>query len=150
MKQMQYFLSKNKILKVFDLSEIFKIIINNYKNLEISLIGDAKVYADEALISVFDNIISNAKLHGKADKIDIKILHSDKVCEIRITDNGIGIPEKIREKVFEENFIYGSTGQTGLGLYIVKKNITNYQGTVHIEDNIPNGTTFVIKLKQAD
>ncbi|MCD4819210.1 MAG: hypothetical protein K8S23_11020 [Candidatus Cloacimonetes bacterium] len=150
MQQMEFFLSENRTLKVFDLFEIFKIIINNYCDLKITLTGNARIFADDALISVFDNIISNAKRHGKADKIDINIISKKEFCEIHIADNGIGIPIEIHEKVFEENFIYGPTGQTGLGLYIVKKNIMNYQGSVHIEDNIPNGTTFVIKLKKAD
>ena len=99
------------------------------------------------LSSVIDNIIRNAIVHGEANKIDITTKGKDDICEIRIADYGIGIPDKIKEKVFNEGFRYGETGGTGLGLYIVKKTVDRYGGSIHVEDNKPNGTVFVIKLK---
>jgi len=150
MEQMEHFISENKVLKIINLAEIFKVLINNHQCLKINITGNAQIFADDALLSVFDNIVSNAKIHGKADIIEISIKPGNKYCLIRIADNGIGIPKAIHEKVFDENFVYGPTGNTGLGLYIVKRNILNYHGFIHIEANIPNGAIFVIKLEKAD
>ncbi len=43
--------------------------------------------------------------------------------------------------------MYGETGNTGLGLYIVRKIMENYGGCVHVEDNTPKGAVFVLALK---
>ena len=90
-------------------------------DVQIWIEGDGVVLADEALISVFDNIIRNATIHGKADKIRIKIENKDELCEIRIADNGSGIPEEIKNEIFDEGFSYGDNRGSGLGLYIVRK-----------------------------
>lgn len=71
--------------------------------------------------------------------------------EIRVADTGIGIPARERNKVFDAFYQVdsGSTreyGGTGLGLSIVKRLIDAHSGTVHIEDNSPQGTVFVVRL----
>ena len=68
-------------------------------------------------------------------------------CEIRVADYGKGIPEKIKDKVFEEGFSHGESASTGQGLYIVKKLVDRYGGEVEIEDNKPKGAIFVLKLR---
>ncbi|MFO8132483.1 MAG: ATP-binding protein, partial [Thermoplasmatota archaeon] len=71
-------------------------------------------------------------------------------CEIRVADEGSGIPDEIKQRVFEERFSHGSTGGSGLGLYIVKKTMQRYGGSVDIEDNQPTGTVVVLRLPRAD
>jgi two-component system sensor kinase len=71
----------------------------------------------------------------------------DDYCEIRIADNGKGIPDEIKDDIFEEGFSYGDSGGSGLGLYIVKKTIERYDGSVRVENNKPSGSVFVIHLK---
>ena len=71
--------------------------------------------------------------------------------ELKIADNGIGIPEREKKQVFEKFYRVGnedtrSTKGTGLGLYIVNKIIQAHQGTISIEDNLPQGTRFRIQL----
>jgi signal transduction histidine kinase len=71
--------------------------------------------------------------------------------EIRVADTGIGIPARERNKVFDAFYQVdsGSTreyGGTGLGLSIVKRLIDAHSGSVHIEDNSPQGTVFVVRL----
>lgn len=64
-------------------------------------------------------------------------------------DNGTGIPDKIKDKVFNEGFFHGQTGNTGIGLHIVRKTIERYGGSISVEDNEPSGTIFKINLKKA-
>jgi signal transduction histidine kinase len=69
--------------------------------------------------------------------------------EIRFSDFGSGIPEEIREKIFEEGFTNGPNAGSGIGLFIAKKLIESYTGTISVESNQPKGTTFVVSLPAA-
>ena len=67
---------------------------------------------------------------------------------LTIKDNGNGIPENLREKIFEPNFTTKSSG-TGLGLAFVKNSIENAGGKVWFETIIGTGTTFYFSLPEA-
>ncbi|WMW25726.1 MASE3 domain-containing protein [Methanolobus sediminis] len=112
---------------------------------KINISGYCSVKADSGLHSVIGNIIQNAVIHGKADTIDISMDSKEDYCELRISDNGSGIPDKIKERIFDEGFKYGKSGNTGLGLYIVKRIVERY-GEISVEDNTPSGATFIIKF----
>jgi signal transduction histidine kinase len=149
MRELEIILVANKQLKPFDVKEVLTEILQQYQaKIEWNMEGEGKILADEAVASVFDNIISNAILHGGANKLTISIAPHKKYYEVRIADDGIGIPNEIKEKVFDESFSYGKKGNTGLGLFIVKKTIESYQGVVYIEDNQPNGTVFVLLFRR--
>ena len=102
--------------------------------------------ADDSLSSVIDNIIRNAVIHGKADRIAITIGKATGRCEVRIADNGSGIPDEIKAKVFEEGFTHGDTGHTGLGLHIVEKAMKAYGCHAYTEDNETKGAIFVLRF----
>ncbi|MDD1770091.1 MAG: ATP-binding protein, partial [Methanomassiliicoccales archaeon] len=69
--------------------------------------------------------------------------------EVRIADEGIGIPDDVKPKIWQEGYKHGKGGQSGLGLYIVKKVMERYGGTATVEDNKPKGTVFVLKFHAA-
>ena len=71
------------------------------------------------------------------------------LSQVRQDDFGIGIPDEIKDKVFDEGFHYGETGHTGIGLYIVQTTVEEYDGMVFVEDNTPQGAVFIIRLKKA-
>jgi signal transduction histidine kinase len=71
--------------------------------------------------------------------------------QVRVIDTGIGIPAREREKVFDPFYQVDSSstreyGGTGLGLSIVKRLVEAHGGSIHIEDNEPSGTVFVVSL----
>jgi signal transduction histidine kinase len=77
-----------------------------------------------------------------------------KAVEVRVSDTGIGIPERERAKVFDAFYQVDSSstreyGGTGLGLSIVKRIVDAHGGEVHVEGNTPNGTVFVVTLPSA-
>ena len=76
-------------------------------------------------------------------KIILLFIYIVKIC---ITDYGVGIPNNIKDQLFQEGFKYGDSGHTGLGLYIIKKTIERYGGEVEITNSKPRGATFIIKL----
>jgi signal transduction histidine kinase len=111
--------------------------------------GEGSIYADDALPSAIDNIVRNAMVHGKADRIDAKIWVKDGKCYLRIADNGIGIPDQVKSQLFDEGFSYGANAGTGLGLYLVTRAVARYGGSVSVEDNLPKGAAFLLVFPEA-
>ncbi|MBN2398388.1 MAG: PAS domain S-box protein [Deltaproteobacteria bacterium] len=147
MKQLESFISSHKDLKAYKIRDIVREVAENYPFIEIEIQGKAQVMADDSLISVIDNIVRNAVIHGKADRIAVTIGEEEGMCEVRIADNGSGIADEIKETIFEEGYRYGDTGHTGIGLHIVKKAMEKYGGYVYVEDNEPRGAAFVLMFR---
>ncbi|HTY47796.1 MAG TPA: HAMP domain-containing sensor histidine kinase [Methanomassiliicoccales archaeon] len=146
MKEVEMVVSPRQ-LKPTNLRPVVEAVLSKYhdKGIRFEVVGDATAIADEALASVFDNIVNNAALHSNSPVLRISISHpSEDRSEVRIADEGVGIPMDIRPKIWQEGYKYGSVGQSGLGLYIVKKIMERYEGNVAVEDNQPKGVAFVL------
>jgi len=118
------------------------------RGVEVNVSGEAIALADEALYSVFDNLLTNSIRHGKSSKIDISIEKKGKWCEITVRDFGKGLPEEVIGRLFTEGFSYGESAGSGLGLYIVRKVIERYGGEVKAFND--RGAVFLLKLKAVD
>lgn len=148
MRELEQAVTSGGQMKSYDLQNVILEIVKNYPNIESTVTGNCKVLADEAINSVVDNLIRNAVVHGKTDKVDFKIDHDENYCTLKVTDYGKGIPQEIKEDIFEEGASFGDSRGSGLGLFIVKKVIERYGGTIIVEDNTPNGAKFIISLKR--
>ena len=73
------------------------------------------------------------------------VQRSPEIAELSITDTGPGVSSADKEKLFLPYFSTKARG-TGLGLAIVSRIITEHQGRVRVEDNLPSGTRFVVEL----
>ena len=104
------------------------------------------------ITSVILNLLENAVKYSKDDPIiQLHLQAKGEYVEVKIEDNGIGIPERERKQVFDKFYRIGnedtrSTKGTGLGLYIVNEIVKAHRGTISIENNIPQGTRFNIQL----
>ncbi|PKR82119.1 hypothetical protein CW751_01925 [Brumimicrobium salinarum] len=111
------------------------------------------VFADKDLIlRVFNNLIKNAIQATVEDDIaDIKIAITDeeKYYIISVEDNGVGIPDETKKKMFSPNFTTKSTG-SGLGLAMVKQIITNHNGEIWFESEAGKGTTFYLSIPKVE
>ena len=98
---------------------------------------------------VFANLASNAiEAAGQgAAKIRLQgqITPGARAIEIRIEDNGPGVPEEYATRIFEPYFTTKSTG-TGLGLAIVKKIVLQHGGSIALEPASGGGAAFVMSL----
>jgi len=107
------------------------------------------VLADrEQLLRVFNNLLRNAiqaMVDDRPGNIAVKLHEKDGFYEIEIMDNGTGIPEELREKIFYPNFTTKSTGM-GLGLAMVKNSVESFNGKVRFESEPGEGTTFFVSL----
>ena len=84
-----------------------------------------------------------ARSDDRALRIHIKIEQINRKVKISVQDNGIGIAEDMYERIFEPNFTSKSSGK-GLGLSMVKKMVTDYQGEISLRSEIGVGTSFII------
>jgi len=137
-------------IKLSDIRTKIKELSKNYPELKINTIGNCKIIVDESISTVFDNIVRNAKVHGKANNIDISLKKEGKNCEIWISDDGVGIPDKYKDKIFNEGFSQGPNKGLGLGLYISKKIMEMQGGEIEVRDNNPNGSIFILRFKSDD
>ncbi|MDB5007844.1 MAG: hypothetical protein JWP45_2237 [Mucilaginibacter sp.] len=102
----------------------------------------------DQLLRCFNNLLKNAIEATPAERmgiIEINYLITSKNILLTLKDNGNGIPEELREKIFEPNFTTKSSG-TGLGLAFVKNSIDNAGGKVWFETLVGEGTTFYFSL----
>lgn len=111
------------------------------------------VFADKAMMhTVFRNLIINAiKFSFPGGKIRITSESTKNGCTIRVSDEGIGIQPEIQEKLFSANEVVstpGTTGESGsgLGLVICKEFLERNQGSIEVESEPGNGSTFIVSL----
>ncbi|MFN3383627.1 MAG: ATP-binding protein [Archaeoglobaceae archaeon] len=145
LKQTKY-LPKPSELKPYRLREVIEEVGAKFR-VQIAVEGDCVVLADDNLFSIFDNLIRNSLDHGKAERISIKMESEGEFCNLLFSDNGIGIPREIRERIFEDGFTT-SPKHSGLGLFIVKLLMQRYGGDISLLDS-EIGTTFLLRFKKS-
>jgi two-component system nitrogen regulation sensor histidine kinase NtrY len=102
----------------------------------------------EHLLRVFNNLLKNALQavpEERRGKIDVTLRTEADQAIVEVHDNGAGIPEEVRDRIFEPSFTTKSSGM-GLGLAMVKRMVEQADGSVRFETRIGTGTTFVITL----
>jgi signal transduction histidine kinase len=111
------------------------------------------VLADSwALTKALMNLLGNAIAYRDSERTPLlRIFCEDRgeTWALAVSDNGIGIPEDDRERLFrrfERGSNTGGISGTGLGLYIVKEIVQGHGGTVSFESEVGKGTTFWLNL----
>lgn len=106
---------------------------------------------DHQLRQVLANLLSNARVHTPAaTTVTVRLRQLDGNIEVRVADDGPGIPEALRPRLFDR-FSRGDTartagsGSTGLGLSIVAAVVAAHGGTVTV-DGTPGATSFTVRL----
>jgi two-component system, OmpR family, sensor histidine kinase SenX3 len=114
----------------------------------LSVLGD-----EDLLITALRNLLENAVAYSP-DKTRVEVstkLTAGEAAEISVADQGIGIPERDRERIFERFYRVDparsrATGGTGLGLAIVKHVTAAHGGQVTVESTEGQGSTFTLTL----
>ncbi len=130
-------------MDLFDEHEDVSLQLENSANGEIEINGDR-----EQLVRVFNNIIKNAiqSIPSQDDgRVEISLSVDDYYCKISIRDNGEGIPDEVKDKIFVPNFTTKSSG-SGLGLAMVKQIIDAHHGDISFNTKQGEGTEFIVKL----
>jgi nitrogen fixation/metabolism regulation signal transduction histidine kinase len=143
-------------LETLDIKEIVSNVVDLYKNeneIEINLGYNPSlksvIYADkDQMIRVFNNLIKNsiqAIPSQRLGKIDVELMNDNDSILVIIQDNGVGIDEEMREKIFRPNFTTKGSGM-GMGLAIVNSIILNAEGKIWFNSSLNKGTTFYVSL----
>jgi two-component system NtrC family sensor kinase len=112
-----------------------------------------EIQSDPKLLEqVFINLLSNAiyaiKQKGTCQgRIEIRTSKSGTNVEIVISDNGTGIPDEDREKIFDLFYTTKPTGKgTGLGMPICQNIVNKLGGDIIFESRVGEGTTFTVRI----
>jgi signal transduction histidine kinase len=108
------------------------------------------VFDPRKIERVFFNLLLNAcEATSDRGKIDIEIRASHHSFEVRVADDGMGIPAGIRGTLFDPFISSGKSNGTGLGLAIVSKIIHDHFGSVGVEETGETGTVFLVKFPRS-
>jgi signal transduction histidine kinase len=135
--------SKENVFESFNQA---KALMKNFNNVKVvNECQGLQVTADSLLKQLFYNLIDNSLKHG--EKVtQISLHYSENVDGLKLfyEDNGVGIPEANKSKLFEAGF---STGKgSGLGLYLVKKMMDVYGWNITEEGEQGKGAKFVMTI----
>ena len=142
--------------QVFALAQEVARVVELYENDPRAKVGfesgdcsEVKVNADrEQLSRALINLIKNgiqAIPANREGSIQLSLYREDTMVIIKVSDNGSGIPEPLREKMFSPNFTTKTSGM-GLGLAIVKSIAENFHGRVWFETESDTGTAFYLAI----
>lgn len=105
------------------------------------------MFDSKKLERVFFNLILNACEASRGNgAITVRTGKTEEQFQIRVSDSGPGIPEMVRDTLFDPFVSYGKPNGTGLGLAIVSKIVQDHSGHVAIEETSENGTTVLVVL----
>ncbi|MGM0468536.1 MAG: ATP-binding protein [Promethearchaeati archaeon] len=152
--------SKRKVDIQNIIGKLIEYIPENYseKNINFELRvdeGPHLIKANDFLLNIFENILTNAIKHNDNEKIEINIKiqrikkNQNNLIRTEFIDNGRGIRDQIKEEIFSKE--YTSTNllrRTSLGLYLVKRIVESFNGEItvrnRIEDDHSKGSNFII------
>lgn len=122
---------------------------NIAKNIEEGIV----INGDRLLLQLLiNNLLDNAAKYSPKEKnIFVELKHQDKKIVLKFADEGIGIEDKEKKKIFDIFYRSGNeairkTKGTGLGLYLCKRISENHRGKIKVIDNKPSGSIFIIEF----
>lgn len=135
------------VVKVIQLAlEIFNEDFIRFEAAEKEIIA---TFDQAQIIRIINNLVKNAiqaiPNYEPFPRILVKVERKNSDVLITISDNGTGIPDDIKDKIFEPKFTTKTSGM-GLGLAMIKNMIEAYGGTISFDTVLDKGTTFYVKL----
>jgi two-component system nitrogen regulation sensor histidine kinase NtrY len=101
------------------------------------------------LIRVITNLVKNAIQSIPEQRtyplVQVRVSQENGFAKITVKDNGVGIKEENRHRIFEPKFTTKTSGM-GLGLGIIKNIVENYNGSITFETTTNIGTEFIVQL----
>lgn len=147
-----------QIREAFDISAMLEASVEDYASryprmFEEEIMPSCKITGDKNMLQMaINNLLENAVKYTRADRPITVTLHiKPPNAIIQIKDQGDGIPDSEKKKVFNKFYRIGNEESrkskgTGLGLYLTNKIILQHKGRIVIKDNTPSGAIFEICL----
>ncbi|GAB4127046.1 MAG: HAMP domain-containing sensor histidine kinase [Ignavibacteriales bacterium] len=139
---------------IFNLSKLLDEISRQYNNSRLDFTYEKNIFLrgrEDYFSMVLQNLIDNAiKYSHEESTVKIEVLTQNEEVKITVSDQGIGIADEEKDKIFDR-FFRGSSVESdskgfGLGLSLVKNIVNKMDGQVKIESNNPSGSKFIISL----
>lgn len=128
-------------------------IIRYPKRFEEGILASCSLKGDKLLLHMaVNNLLENAIKYTPENKpISVSLSVKNNAAILQIADQGIGIPNKEKNKIFNKFYRVGNeetrkTKGTGLGLYLTSKIVKQHSGRIVVRDNVPSGAIFEIDL----
>lgn len=121
-------------------------------SIRISTSGDMTGFFDSKKMErVFFNLLLNAceACVAAECQVEVEIRSSDDWSEVRIKDNGAGVPTSVHDTLFDPFVSAGKPNGTGMGLAIVNKIAADHGGSIVLEHSSPEGSTFLLRVPRS-
>lgn len=100
---------------------------------------------DQALMNLVSNAADAIKVKEDG-RLKVSLYFDDTYCNLKVSDNGAGIPDEIKDKIFDPFFTTKEVGNgTGIGLSLVNSIVLEHHGSINVESS-QEGTTFHIRI----
>jgi len=142
-------------LRPVDVSAVLRDVLDDAQAIDADVVVESSipdgvtVFADDLLDRVFANLVRNAIEHneGGTARVSVSLVRSDDDVVVTVTDDGPGIPERERATLFQRG---ENTGRNhGLGLYLARRLVERYDGSIRLAETGPAGSTFSVTLQHA-
>lgn len=100
------------------------------------------------LKELFQNLIENSIKHSGGEKVRINVQEDGSETIVIVEDDGRGIPNEQRGKIFQKGFKKGENGGSGLGMFLVDKIAKSYDGEIKVGDSELGGARFEVHFKK--
>ena len=143
-----------------DLSDLLKDCLQDFRSrfpdrqFQEDIESDADVKGDPMLLQMLiNNLLENAiKYSPRELPVKATLKKKDDTIQLIISDQGPGIAEEEKKKIFNKFYRIGNestrkTQGTGLGLYLCSKIIHDHNADIHVTNNSPSGSNFVVNFK---
>lgn len=142
--------------QIFNWGNLTKEVVELYSAEDVEILmdidPDINIEADKDIFRrILNNVVLNAlqSVVDKQARVSIKLEERSGKGLLSVTDNGKGVPDELKDKIFLNYFSTKSTG-SGIGLALAKKGIENAGGNIWFESKQDEGTTFFISMPVAD
>jgi K+-sensing histidine kinase KdpD len=150
-----YHMSKEEL----NLSDLVKDVAHQFsarypeRKLEIKIDTEIDILGDPLLLKLLvSNLLENANKYSSRDKnVGIELSEKNSIITLSVKDEGEGIRQEERKNIFKKFYRIGNEQTrkakgTGLGLYLCSKIAHDHKGEIHIEDNQPQGSNFIVSF----
>ena len=125
-----------------DIKSSIKVVFND--SVDVPVLRVDREQMKRVMINLLDNAIAAISSAGEVN-VELSYDEDMDMVKIEVADNGKGIPPDHKMRLFEPYFSTKKHG-TGLGLAIVNTIISDHNGFIDVQDNIPRGTRFIIEI----
>lgn len=108
------------------------------------------VLANSLLKELFSNLLENALLHSAGSTIELAARETDDAVIVTQVDDGVGIPDEQKDRIFEKRFRGPESSGSGLGMHLVERIVEAHDGEIEVSDAEAGGARFDVTLPRPD